>query len=275
LFAVNAEGAQRMAETAADEGVQRVVLISSTGVYGGSGLGIGEDAPKRPMTDYDQSKWAGEQRVVETCARRSLPLAVLRPTLIYGPGSRYGLASWLALFSLRRHLGLRKLPIAPGGPFGHHVHVEDVARAAELVARSDAAVGGVFNVADGAPLPAGELVRLLGGAAGLQVTDRALPWWMAKIVRVIKPLIVWFLARENRRLAHLWAKLVAEQRLGSGLSPRMDPDWIEYIVSDHTFDTSRLEALGFTLTHPDVREGLKRAIGWYRERKWLPDPPSD
>jgi nucleoside-diphosphate-sugar epimerase len=274
LFAVNAEGAQRVAETAADEGVKRMVLISSTGVYGGTGIGIGEDSVKRPVTDYDQSKWAGEQRVVEACERRSLPLAVLRPTLIYGPGSRYGLASWLALFSLRRHLGLRKLPIAPGGPLGHHVHVDDVARAAELLSRSEAAVGGVFNVADQAPLPAGDLVRLLGGATGLQITDRVLPWWITKIARVIKPLIAWVLARENKRTAHLWAKLTAEQNLGSGLSPRVDPDWIEYVVSDHTFDTSRLAALGFTLTHPDVRDGMKRAITWYRERKWLPERPA-
>ncbi|MEO2167763.1 MAG: NAD-dependent epimerase/dehydratase family protein, partial [bacterium] len=119
LFTVNSEGAGKVAEIAADKGIQRLVLISSVGVYGGKGMDIGEDNDKAPATDYDQSKWDGEQKTTAICAERNLPLAVLRPTLIYGPGSRYGLATWLALLTLRHHLGLRSVPMATGGPLGH------------------------------------------------------------------------------------------------------------------------------------------------------------
>ena len=39
---------------------------------------------------------------------------------------------------------------------------------------------------------------------------------------------------------------------------------------DHTYDTSRLRALGFRCKHPDVQVGLTDTIRWYRDRRWHP-----
>ena len=274
LLAVNGEGAQLVGEIAADKGVQRVVMISSVGVYGGKGLGIKEDGAKTPATHYDQSKWDGEQKMTRVCAERSLPLAVLRPTLIYGPGSRYGLATWLAILALRHHLGLRSFPMAPGGPMGHHVHVEDVARAAVLLATHKDSVDRVFNVCDDEPASAGDLVRMLAASVGIRVTEPGLPWWTTKFVFLIRPIGTWLLKRENPKLAHLWNKLVAEKGMRDSLIPRIDIEWLDYVLDDHGFDSSALKALGFELKHPTINEGMPPTIDWYREQRWLPEGPA-
>jgi nucleoside-diphosphate-sugar epimerase len=249
-------------------------MISSVGVYGGKGLGIKEDGAKTPATHYDQSKWDGEQKMTRVCAERSLPLAVLRPTLIYGPGSRYGLATWLAILALRHHLGLRSFPMAPGGPMGHHVHVEDVAKAAVLLATHKDSVGRVFNVCDDEPASAGDLVRMLAASVGIRVTEPGLPWWTTKFVFLIRPIGTWLLKRENPKLAHLWNKLVAEKGMRDSLIPRIDIEWLDYVLDDHGFDSSALKALGFELKHPTINEGMPPTIEWYREQRWLPEGPA-
>ncbi len=270
LFAVNSDGCRLMAETAADQGVERIVLISSVGVYGIAGQAIDEEGEKKPKTPYDQSKWSGEQEMTRICAEQNLPLVVLRPTLIYGPGSRYGLATWVALLTLRHHLGLKKLILRSGGPVGHHVHVEDVARAAVLVTSAEAAVGGVYNVTDDTPLPAGELIQLLGELVGVEIREGGLPWWTTKVVGLIKPLAGWLTVRENQRLAHLWGKFSNEKEISDALCPRIDVAWIDYLLDDHAFDNSKLKELGFTVRHPRIKEGLRETMEWYKQESWLP-----
>ena len=274
LFAVNGDGAQLVADIAANKGVQRIVLISSVGVYGGKGMDVKEDGAKTPTTHYDQSKWDGEQKMTQVCNERNQPLAVLRPTLIYGPGSRYGLATWLSLLALRHHLGLRSFPMATGGPMGHHVHVEDVARAALLLASHDDAVGGVFNVCDKEPTSASDLVRMLAGAVGIRVTTPGLPWWTTKFAFLIRPIGAWLLKRENPKIAYLWGKLADELNLSGALTPRIDIEWLDYVLDDRGFDSSALEALGFEYKHPTIPDGMRTTIEWYREQGWLPEGPA-
>jgi len=271
LWAVNAGGSRLAAEAAAAGGARRFVQVSSTAVYGRGVRDAREDAPKRPAHDYDCSKWAGEQHAVATCARHDLPCAVVRPTLVYGPGGRYGLARTLALFAVRAHRGHRRLRAAPGGPLSHHVHVTDLARATELVATSRRSPGGAFNVADDAPIRAGELVRALAGALGLEVVSPGVPWGLVRGLRgVVLPLARRLLEGQQGKLDHLWARLVEEEGLEPALTSRIDPDWLEYLFASHTYSTRRLRDLGFSCRHPDPGAGLAETVAWYRERRWLP-----
>jgi UDP-glucose 4-epimerase len=268
LFAVNADGAERMVTAAADAGARKFVLISSTGVYGRGADNAVEDDPKSPEHPYARSKWEGERRVTEIAQQRGLSLAVLRPTLLYGPGSRYGLAPWAAIFALRRLKGAGALPISSGGPLGHMVHATDVAKAALHVSQAD--IEGVFNVSDDAPVPAGDLVRLIADAIGAPVSGSPLPWGAMRVFRRGKPLIVKLFASQNAKLAHLWRKIVEEHDLVPALAPRLDADWIDFLSADHTYDSSALRATGFEFSHPDARTSFPQTIDWYRQQRWIP-----
>jgi len=270
LWAVNRDGAQAMAEVAADKGASRFIMISSTSVYGRNAIDVAEDAPKNPTHDYDQSKWAGEEAAIEACTAHDLPYTVLRPTLIYGPGGRYGVANALALLALRAQNGLSKLPIAHGGPCGHHIHVEDVARAAVSLSTDDRAAGGIFNLADDSPLPAGELIRIFGEATGVRITTPALPWWLTRCFGIFKPLLRRFFVKENGKLLHLWKKLAQRKNMVIELQPRIDIDWVDFMFLHHSYDNGRLKELGFEFRHPDARVGIRETIAWYKQNRWLP-----
>jgi len=268
LWKVNVEAVETLYEAAV--GVERVVHISSTGVYGRCGRHTGEDAPKAASMLYERSKWCGEQRAVEICAARGIPLAVLRPTLIYGEGSRYGIAPSIALFALRRRKGLMTLPIARGGPVGHLVHVEDVAAAALLLATHPDAPGRAYNVADEVPVHAGDLVRALAETSRVPVNSLALPWWTTAAYGPLRPWIARVLARQNVRMAGAWRRVVEEEGLEDALLPRLEMDFIEYVLADHTYDTARIRGLGFRCAHPDPIPGIAATAAWYRRAGWIP-----
>jgi nucleoside-diphosphate-sugar epimerase len=270
LWAVNRDGARAMAEVAAKKGATRFVMVSSTSVYGRNIHDVDEDAPKNPSHDYDRSKCAGEEAAILACANHGLPITVIRPTLIYGPGGRYGIANALALMALRSQHGLSRLPIARGGPCGHHVHVEDVARAVVSLATDERAKGGIYNLADDAPLPAGELVRILAEATGVRITTPALPWWLTRCFGLFKPILRRIFVKENSRLRHMWQKLADKKELVVALQPRIDVDWVDFMFIHHSYNNGRLKALGFEYRHPDVRVGLRETVSWYKENRWLP-----
>ncbi len=275
MWAVNHEGARTAAEVAAEKGVQRFVMISSTSVYGRNTTNVSEDYPKTPTHDYDRSKWAGEEAAVEVCKDRELPFTVLRPTLIYGPGGRYGIANALALMALRAQHGMRKLPISMGGPSGHHVHVEDVARAVVSLSMDERAAGGIYNVADDEPLCAGDLIRIFGEATGVRITTPAPPWWLTRMAGLFKPLLRRFFAKENIKLAHIWKKLADKKDFEVALQPKIDIDWVDFMFLPHSYDNRQLKDLGFDFKYPDARVGLRETVAWYRQNRWLPTPPAE
>jgi len=270
LWAVNAEGARTAAAAAAECGVKRFVIVSSTSVYGRCGDNVDEETPRNPTHPYDRSKAEGERLAIETCEQHGVAWTAIRPTLIYGPGGRYGVAQAAALLSLRIQLGLDTLRIAEGGPVGHHVHVTDVARAAELVASHPDAVGEVFNVVDDAPMPAGDMIRTLSGSVGMHIKVPALPWWFARLGRLFKPLARKLLVGENKKLAYLWSKVVTRKALQNALLPRLDVDWLDYMFVNHTYRNDRLKSLGFEFDYPTAYEGLPKTLAWYKQKRWLP-----
>ncbi len=265
LYDVNVKGARIVAEHA-----PRLVDISSTSVYGLAGLNAREDAPHRPRNPYERTKSEGERAAAEVCAKRGVRMAALRPTLIYGPHGRYGLALFLAQLALRAAHGLKRMPVLRGGWTGHHVHVEDVARAAVLLASHEGDVTGAYNVADDTPLTSSELVTTMLEQMGITAKPSMIPWTLARVVPRIPGLLDWALARQNPKLDRAWKRLVEKNDLVPALAPHLDATWLEYMLADYSYDTSRLRDLGFRAKHPDLRKGLGDTVRWYRDARWLP-----
>jgi nucleoside-diphosphate-sugar epimerase len=85
MEAVNVEGTGHLLRAAARQGVARVVVASSTGVYGSERGSVDEDCSLRGRSPYALSKRAAEEQV-----ERWFPEAVvLRLGLLFGPGSAF------------------------------------------------------------------------------------------------------------------------------------------------------------------------------------------
>lgn len=119
----------------------RVVLISTTGVYGDCrGEWVREERPPAPETDRAKRRLSAENTLLDWSADSGVPVVILRVPGIYGPGR----------LPLKRLLEGTPVLREEDSPFSNRIHVDDLARACYAAARKGKA-GVVYNVSDGHP----------------------------------------------------------------------------------------------------------------------------
>jgi len=82
---VMTEGLINVCESAKKHGVERVVYISSSMVYGDFEDQVLEDDPCNPIGQYGIMKLTGEQLVKDYHRRGAFDYAIIRPSAVYGP----------------------------------------------------------------------------------------------------------------------------------------------------------------------------------------------
>ena len=119
----------------------RFVHVSTTDIYGYPQLAGDEATAARGIgLPYNETKLRGEQ-LVWLAAEHGLPVTVVRPASIYGPGGKAFVTDIVAL--LRQRLML----LVDGGRVpGGFVYVDDVCRAMLLAARLPGAAGEAYNL---------------------------------------------------------------------------------------------------------------------------------
>jgi nucleoside-diphosphate-sugar epimerase len=119
----------------------RVVLISTTGVYGDcQGEWVTEDRALAPQTGRARRRVDAEQVMRTWCQRHDIPIVALRVPGIYGAGK-------LPLKRLREGLPVLAPELAP---WSNRVHVEDLISVCLAAARIEHPLP-VYNVSDGHP----------------------------------------------------------------------------------------------------------------------------
>lgn len=135
----------------------RVVLISTTGVYGNcAGASIDEDTPINPQADRAFRRADAENTLRHWGHEHAVPVVVLRVPGIYGPGR---------LPEQRLREG-RPVLREDESPYSNRIHIHDLARACFAAARRGAA-DRVYNVADGHPSTMTDYFNHVADALGL------------------------------------------------------------------------------------------------------------
>jgi UDP-glucose 4-epimerase len=160
--AVNVEGTRHVAEAAAAAGVRRLVLASTTSVYGPTGgQAASEDTAPAPDSWYAESKLEAE-RVARAIGRQSgLEIVILRLSAVYGPRVRGNYRRVLRAMAHGRFVSM-----GPGRNLRSLVADADAACAFALAARHPAAAGHIFNVADGPAHTVDEILGAMAAAVG-------------------------------------------------------------------------------------------------------------
>jgi uncharacterized protein YbjT (DUF2867 family) len=149
---------------AALRGCQRLIYISSTGVYGpGGGQWVDEQHPQRPESDSERARAAAEAHVIEACAAAGLRWTFLRAAGIYGPGRNL-------LGRLRR--GETRV-VGDGSAHISRIHVVDLVSA--ILAAAVREVDGPINCGDDDPAPYGQVVDEAAALLGLPPPVRVDP----------------------------------------------------------------------------------------------------
>jgi nucleoside-diphosphate-sugar epimerase len=147
----------------APAGIERLIYISSTGVYGQSDASwVDEQTECRPERDAGRAFWAAEQRLAaHTLGRRSI---VLRMAGLYGPGRVPHRADLLAG---------RTLAVATDG-YLNLIHVDDMADVV-LAAEAKAPLPRLYVAADGHPAPRAAYYRYLAELLGVEQLELVSP----------------------------------------------------------------------------------------------------
>jgi UDP-glucose 4-epimerase len=170
--AVNVDGTFRLLEAARAERVARVVVYSSSSVYGDS-----PELPKRetmrpvPISPYGASKLAAEALVSAWAASYGMSIVALRPFNVYGPrqdpASEY--AAVVPRFVTVILEGRAGTIYGDGSQTRDFTYVDDMVDATFRAARWDGGKGAVFNVSGGARTSVLELYAAVERVVGVSL----------------------------------------------------------------------------------------------------------
>jgi nucleoside-diphosphate-sugar epimerase len=146
--AVTVRGTQNMLQAAAETGVKRFLLFSSTAVYPRLARGappLDETSPyagsENPWGFYGRSKIICEQEALRYQGEGRLSVSIIRPVSIYGPGDH-------TFFPriIRYLRGLSAAWVGSYDPYVPFLYVADAAEGALAAGTSDKAIGQTYTL---------------------------------------------------------------------------------------------------------------------------------
>jgi dihydroflavonol-4-reductase len=240
---VHVDATRQLVECSAAAGVRRFVHCSTVGVHGDveAQAPAAEDAPFHPGDIYQVTKLEGERMALDTAGRVGLPLTVVRPGPIYGPGDRR-LLKLIGGVARKRFVLL-----GDGSPHFQMVYVDDLTEGFRLAAETPAAVGRTYIVAGGEAPTLNELIHEIASVADVAPPRTRLPVWPFWVAGAICEGIC----------------------VPLGIEPPIFRRRVAFFTNNRWFDTSRARnELGYA---PKVRlrDGIRRTLDSYRGLGWV------
>jgi nucleoside-diphosphate-sugar epimerase len=202
--AINVEATEQLVRLAAEAGVRRFVQVSTIAVYGAPPDGdvpVGWPLDTTARNDeYGRTKALGEQAAARLCKELGIEVAIVRPGMVYGPGSRTWTAGMLKL--------VRKgTPVLFGAGDGHAspIYIDDLVDLLVLAGSHPAAAGQAFHAVE-RPSPWTEFFGFYSQMAGRKL--RKLPMWLASTLALASEKLPLGLPLTRSRLLHIKSKPV-------------------------------------------------------------------
>jgi nucleoside-diphosphate-sugar epimerase len=140
---VNVGGTRTVLETMRELGVPKGVYTSTIAVFGDTHGRVVDETYRFSgpfISEYERTKWLAHYEVALPAVGAGLPLVIVQPGLVYGPGDTGGFRSvWV------RHLRGRMLAV-PGGMAFSFGYIEDTARG-HILAMEQGQIGESYIIA--------------------------------------------------------------------------------------------------------------------------------
>jgi dihydroflavonol-4-reductase len=239
---VHVRGTERLLEAALAAGARRFVHTSTVGVHGDVQTVPGDEtSPFRPGDIYQATKAEADTLALAFGAVNGLPVVVVRPGAIYGPGERRLLKLFRAIARGRYAL------VGTGRSFYHPVYIDDLVSGFLLALDRPEAVGEAFILAGPRYVSQSELAALIARHSG----GRVLPFHIPAA-----PLV--------------WAGVLCETLLSPfGIEPPIHRRRVEFWTKNRAFSIEKARRLLGYAPRVDLDEGVARTVVWYREAGWL------
>jgi nucleoside-diphosphate-sugar epimerase len=222
--------------------LQRIVHCSTTGVHGVTGAtAAAETAPFAPTNPYEATKLESELLALTAYKEQGLPISVVRPGLIYGPGDLHLLGFFASIKK-----GLFRV-IDGGKALLHPIYIDDMTAAFLLCAEKPQAVGNSYNIAGSHPVTIRELSTAIAHALNKELPRGSIPLW----------------------LANLAADIFSITPGLKGEQAPLTRSRVQFLTSSRVYNTGKATTeLGFRPL-VDLEEGMRRTAKWYYAHQYL------
>jgi len=239
---INVQGTRNIMQEALRAGVKKIVHCSTV-----AAMGICPDNPAteesecRPHHSYGRSKRKAEKAVLQMVAESGLQAAIVRFSMVYGPGDPRDILKLtrLAKKNLFPKIGNR-LKLTP------LIHAEDAVQGMLLAAEKGRA-GEIYLITNPESIPFDRIRTIIEKGLGVSRLPIYIPEWMALS-----------LASACETIFSLIGK-----------TPPVSKKNIESTLADRVFSIAKAQRdLGFQPII-DPEEGLRETIIWYKHNGWV------
>jgi len=244
-FDVNVKGTKNVLEAAQKMDIKKVIFISTSMTFGPS-----KDSPKNEFEkresdffcDYERSKFYAED-AVDSYIRRGLPVVIVNPTRVFGPGllTEGNSVTKIVLMYLK---GKWRLVPGDGSAIGNYVFIEDLVQGIWLALQN------------GKP---GEKYILSGENLSMNTFFDTLAKLSHKNFKMIH-LPLW--------IVQIYAGFQISLAKWLDYYPLITPDWVKVLSKDWTFCSNKAKReLGYTFT--PFQDALLKTIKWLNKKYQL------
>jgi dihydroflavonol-4-reductase len=221
---------------------KRFVHVSTIGIHGHvSDPPADETYRVEPGDIYQQTKLESEVWIREFSQSTGLPIAIVRPAGIYGPGDK-------RFFKIYKWAYQGWVPvIGNGSNLLHFIHVDDLTDFMIVTATHEKAVGETFICGSEEAMTFKDMVTLISQYYGSDAKFLKLPkkplFWIGDILEgICRPF---------------------------GIEPPVYRRRLAFYTKDRSFNTFKMRnMLGFSTKHSD-EDGLRELAQWYLDNGWL------
>lgn len=230
-------------EAALKEGVEIFVHTSTVGVHGdvGTEVSVDEQAEFSPGDIYQRTKLEAEISVHKFYKEKGLPIVVIRPTAIYGPGD----LRLLKLYKMASHYFT--IILGDGKIKYHMVFIDDLIQGYIKASEVKEAVGETFIIGGDEVLTLNKLLETIGTVIDSQVRKLYLP------------------VRPFQLLGTFMEKIFTPL----GISPPIYRRRVDFFTKSRSFNISKAKRiLGYQPKY-DLLLGITVTAKWYKEKGFL------
>ncbi len=222
--------------------LQSIVHCSTTGVHGVTGpTPAAEDAPYAPTNPYEATKLESELLALQAHREQGLPVSVVRPGLVYGPGDIHLLGFFASIKK-----GLFRV-IDGGSALLHPIYIDDMTQAFLLCAEQPQAIGRSYNIAGSSPVTIHQLATAIAHTLGKELPGGSIPLWLANLASDIFAVIPDF----------------------AGERAPLTRSRVQFLTHSRVYNTSRAQIeLGFQ-PQVDLDIGMQHTAQWYTKHGYL------
>ena len=164
----NIKGTLNMCQAARDEGLQRLLVTSTSEVYGTAlYVPIDEKHPRQPQSPYSATKIGADAIAISFHNAFDLPVTVVRPFNTYGP--RQSARAFIPTVITQIAAGMREIKVGDLSPTRDFNYVTDTAAGFIALAECPEAIGKEINLATGRDVSMRQTLDTIASIMGVDV----------------------------------------------------------------------------------------------------------